>query len=192
MASFFSSPSSRNKLKSLTTDRDDDKFIQRVDGGVQLNIPVPGPFGSGTIPINLTKQSAKDVTRQVAQGITLGTADEIESYVRSLAGKDRDEALEEIRTEIKRFEQNNPGVALSSEIVGSALTGGLGLGKTAVRTFLKSTGSGWRDLVTVGSAVSVGVLNIPCISKFIRGISLTAQTIENVPLQPVILCLTPS
>ena len=142
MASFFSSPSSRNKLKSLTTDRDDDKFIQRVDGGVQLNIPVPGPFGSGTIPINLTKQSAKDVTRQVAQGITLGTADEIESYVRSLAGKDKDEALEEIRTEIKRFEQNNPGVALSSEIVGSALTGGLGIGKTAVRTFLKSTGLG--------------------------------------------------
>ena len=38
MASFFSSSSSRNKLKSLTTDRDNDKFIQRVDGGVQLNI----------------------------------------------------------------------------------------------------------------------------------------------------------
>ena len=102
MTSFFSSSSSRNKLKSLTTNRDDDKFIQRVDGGVQLNIPVPGPFGSSSIPINLTKQSAKDVTRQVAQGITLGTADEIESYVRSLAGKDRDEALEEIRTEIKK------------------------------------------------------------------------------------------
>ena len=142
MTSFFSSSSSRNKLKSLTTNRDDDKFIQRVDGGVQLNIPVPGPFGSSSIPINLTKKSAKDVTRQVAQGITLGTADEVESYVRSLAGKDRNEALEEIRTEIKKFEQNNPGVALSSEIVGSALTGGLGLGKTAVRTFLKSTGLG--------------------------------------------------
>jgi hypothetical protein len=121
---------------------DNNKFIQRVDGGVKLNIPVPGVFGRGSIPINLTRKSAKDVSRQVAQGISLGTADEIESYVRSLAGQDRNKALDQIRTEIKTFQQNNPGVALSSEIIGGALTGGLGLGKTAVRTFLKSTGLG--------------------------------------------------
>ena len=118
------------------------KFIEKTEGGIKMNIPVPGVFGRGSIPINLTRKSAKNVSRQVAQGISLGTADEIEAYVRSLGGKDRNEALDQIRTEIKTFQQNNPGVALSAEIIGGALTGGLGLGKTAVRTFLKSTGLG--------------------------------------------------
>jgi len=60
--------------------------------------------------------------RTAAQGLTFGTADEIEAGVRSMAtGRPYQEVLDEIRGGIKAYQQTRPGQALAYEIGGAAL-----------------------------------------------------------------------
>lgn len=60
--------------------------------------------------------------RTAAQGLTFGTADEIEARVRSIAtGRPYQEVLDEIRGGIKAYQQTRPGQALAYEIGGAAL-----------------------------------------------------------------------
>jgi hypothetical protein len=64
----------------------------------------------------------KDVGRAIGQGVTFGTADEIEGFVRSLrSGVSYDDAVKKVRQEIEQFRTDEPGLAYTSEIGASAL-----------------------------------------------------------------------
>lgn len=84
-----------------------------------------------------------DLARVAAQGLTLGSSDEIEAALRTLGS---DKPFGEIRKEImdrierKREEMPIPSTAL--EIAGGLPTGWLGMGKTALSTALRSAGLG--------------------------------------------------
>lgn len=61
--------------------------------------------------------------RTAAQGLTLGTADELEARAVSLAtGRPYAEVLDEVRGKLKAYQEARPGEALASEIGGAALT----------------------------------------------------------------------
>jgi hypothetical protein len=81
-----------------------------------------------------------DVLRAaVGQGLAFGFGDEVEAFVRSI-GNDRtyDELANEIRGDIETFREEAPVLAYGSELLGGALTGGAGLGRTAASTALRS------------------------------------------------------
>ena len=73
----------------------------------------------------------RDLIRTAAQGISFGTADEIEAFVQSKVGdRSYTKNLEVIRGQIKKFAEENPKLAVGAEIAGSiptALAGGAGL-----------------------------------------------------------------
>ena len=78
----------------------------------------------------------RDIGRAAAQGISFGTADEAEAFVRSVVGeKSYSENLEKIRSEIKKFQEDRPVLATGAEIAGSiptALLGGAGLARAGI------------------------------------------------------------
>lgn len=86
----------------------------------------------------------RDLIRAGAQGLSFGTGDEIEAFVRSRVGDQTyAENLGTIRSEIKNFADENPGIALGAEIAGSiptALAGGAGLARLGVKGALKVGG----------------------------------------------------
>jgi hypothetical protein len=87
--------------------------------------------------------------RTFAQGLSLGTSDEIEAGLRSLLGKvgitdeDRDykEIRDKLRSELKQYKKQNPGTAVTAELVGAIvpsviqtlLSGGLAAPMTIAR-----------------------------------------------------------
>lgn len=84
-----------------------------------------------------------DLARVAAQGLTLGSSDEIEAAIRSLGS---DKSYGEIRKEImglvERKREQMPYFAPVTEIVGGLPTGLAGVGKTALSTALRSLGLG--------------------------------------------------
>lgn len=79
------------------------------------------------------------VVRSALQGVTFGFADEIEAGIRQflpevLGGGEYGELVSEIRGGLEEFRSDNPGVAITSEVVGSvvpAVIGGLLTGGAA-------------------------------------------------------------
>lgn len=88
--------------------------------------------------------SFKNILRSaIGQGLAFGFGDEIEAFVGSLASdKKYEDLVGEIRSDLQAFREQAPGLAYGSEIAGGLLTGGLGVGKTALTTGLKSAGIG--------------------------------------------------
>jgi len=81
-----------------------------------------------------------DVGRAIGQGVTFGTSDELEAFVRSKfteSGKSFDEELDTIRSEMKSFSDAHPYTALGLEIAGSLPTA-VGLGRTLARKGIES------------------------------------------------------
>jgi len=77
----------------------------------------------------------------VGQGALLGFGDELEAKVKTLWDAiPYDEIVKEIRTELKSFEERNPGTAITAEILGSIaptalmLMSGVGTGGAAANT----------------------------------------------------------
>jgi hypothetical protein len=61
--------------------------------------------------------------RMLGQGLTFGGADEAEAFIRSWLGEGTyEQERDKIRSEIKQFQQDNPGTALTGEILGGLLT----------------------------------------------------------------------
>ena len=79
----------------------------------------------------------------IGQGLALGFGDEVEAFVRSL-GSDRkySELVKEVRGDIDRFREESPVLAYGSELLGGALTGGAGVGRTVGSTALRSAAVG--------------------------------------------------
>ena len=82
--------------------------------------------------------------RLFSQGLSFGTADEIEAFAKSLFGeKTYAENRDEIRANIKKFKEDNPVLATGLEIGGSlptAALGGLGLARAGIQGVGKIAG----------------------------------------------------
>jgi len=87
-----------------------------------------------------------DVGRALAQGLTFGTADEAEAFVRSKfmeGGKSYEEELENIRGDIKAYSEAHPYTSFALELIGSlptAIAGGAGLARLGVKSGAKIAG----------------------------------------------------
>jgi len=81
---------------------------------------------------------AFDIGRQIAQGLTFGTADEAEAFIRSQftsSGLSYDEEIGKIRGEMRQYQEAHPYMSLFFEAVGAlptALAGGAGLARLGV------------------------------------------------------------
>ena len=85
------------------------------------------------------------ILRQMAQGVSLNTADEIEAYLKTLGGGDREAALRDIRMKLKNYQTASPIASTAAEIVGSlplAVVGAPAAGSTLVRSAAKVAGVG--------------------------------------------------
>ncbi len=89
-----------------------------------------------------------DLSRSfVGQGVAFGFGDEIEAKIRSFfpGAKPEDEILQEVRQKIADFQKSNPGLAITTELIGAIipalLTGGLGSGGLVAQS-LRGAGIG--------------------------------------------------
>ena len=154
----------------------------------------------------------KDYARAIlGQGFGLGFGDEAEAYVRSiLSGKEYDEVIKEVRSEIEQFKEEQPVAAYGSELAGGLLTGVAGLGRTAlaqavkkapkttaaIQSGLYGVGTGEGDIRTqeglmqrgVGGAVSgtLGLAGSSIGQAFLPKVTPEARKLlkEGVPLTP--------
>tara|TARA_R100001510_G_scaffold33396_1_gene29881 strand:- start:74 stop:1573 length:1500 start_codon:yes stop_codon:yes gene_type:complete len=90
------------------------------------------------------QQNFKNILRSaVGQGLAFGFGDEVEAFVRSIGtDKKYEDLVKEVRGDLAKFKKEQPALAYGSEIAGSLLTGGLGLGRTALATGARSAGVG--------------------------------------------------
>jgi len=99
----------------------------------------PIPEGEGD-----AARGFKDVLRSaLGQGLALGFGDEIEAFVTSkLTGEEYKDVVKGIRKDIETFKKESPILAGATELAGGLITGGAGLGKTALTTAARSAGLG--------------------------------------------------
>lgn len=73
--------------------------------------------------ITMSPESMKASVRNVLQGVTFNTFDEIEAAVRTAFGdRSYDENINLIRDELKQYAQENPSSAVTQEIVGALMS----------------------------------------------------------------------
>jgi hypothetical protein len=94
-------------------------LLQQVAGGMPGQQQAPMP--TAPIPVAIQPPAPTQRLRTVAQGATLGAADEAEAYLRSLAGEDYETALADIRSKTKAYQQQAPGEALGYEALGGLI-----------------------------------------------------------------------
>ena len=75
-------------------------------------------------------EAAWDVLRQVGQGVSFGTTDELEAYIRSkmpdsFGYGDYDEEIKKVSSEIDEYREENPGSAAMAEIAGALMVPGM-------------------------------------------------------------------
>lgn len=84
--------------------------------------------------------------RSAAQGITFGTADELEAFIRSAIGETTyKQERDKIRAELEKFRSDFPVEAYGTEIISSIPSGAgfaAGLGRMGVKGALKKAGAG--------------------------------------------------
>ena len=91
---------------------------------------------------NTTRKNS-DITNFVrttlGQGTMLGFGDEIEAGLRSVfSDKKYSDVYKEINDELKQFRKDRPVLSVASELAGSLPSGALGIGKTLLKTAIKS------------------------------------------------------
>lgn len=85
------------------------------------------------------------ILRSMAQGLTLNTADEIEAYLKTLSGGDREAALRDIRMNLKNYQTASPITSTAAEMTGSlplAFVGAPAAGTTLLRSTAKVSAVG--------------------------------------------------
>ena len=123
--------------------------------------------------------------RAVLQGLSFGSADEIEAFIRSLGGADQEEVLDSIRTNLELYRQADPIGSITREAAGAIIptvlaapfTGGAsvpaGVGRLAALgaveggAYAFNTGEGGfknRAARVPGGAATGAILN-PAVSK---------------------------
>ena len=160
----------------------------------------------GTLPENATfsdiynpefGQDLANLGRQGAQGMSFGSSDEIEAALRSLLGeKSYSENLDSIRSELAKFDEENPEASMGAFIAGIAPTLGISapalftslatrLGKYKASSALGAlggftegflTGEGARDRIEEGATWGIiGGLTGPVL---IKGLELAPQVAQ--------------
>lgn len=94
-------------------------LLQQVAGNMPGQQQAPMP--TAPIPVAIQPPAPTQRLRTVAQGATLGAADEAEAYLRSLTGEDYETALADIRSKTKAYQQQAPGEALGYEALGGLI-----------------------------------------------------------------------
>lgn len=100
---------------------------------------------SGSEPVESSSEEVSygaGLARAGLQGLSFGFADEIEAFLRK-GDMPYEEKLAQVRQAIDQFSEQNPGTALTAEIVGSlptALLGGAGLARAGVTGAAKVAG----------------------------------------------------
>ena len=111
--------------------------LREVDQFAAPEVPSPERF---------TPEYFAGLGRSAAQGITFGTADEIEGFVRSLLGeKTYKQERDKIRAGLEKFRSDFPVEAYGTEIAASIPTMGgaaAGLARLGVRGAMKQAGAG--------------------------------------------------
>jgi hypothetical protein len=111
--------------------------LKRKREATLQNQPIPEGEGDAA-------RGFKDVLRSaLGQGLALGFGDEIEAFVTSkLTGEEYKDVVKGIRKDIETFKKESPILAGATELAGGLITGGAGLGKTALTTAARSAGLG--------------------------------------------------
>jgi hypothetical protein len=106
--------------------------------------------GRRTRPDPTPATNLKNTGRSLLQGATLGFGDEITAGARSLFGEDYDTALEDERGQVAAFNRENPvGSFLTEGLGGLALTGPVGLARSAISRFAPQAAE--RGLASLGA-----------------------------------------
>lgn len=104
-----------------------DEFAKQGEVGsdlsVEQDITEVDPFAMSEVGLDVGTDKARRATvRNVLQGATFNTADEIEAAFRSAFGDETyDENIDLIRNEMKAYAEARPGEALSQQVVGGFL-----------------------------------------------------------------------
>jgi len=112
----------------------------QMSGGANNTARVPDNYEATT----MTK------LKTVLQGLSFGSSDEIEAFVRSLGKQDYDTVLQSIRDDLSMFREANPlqalalesGGAVASSIAAAPFTGGASVPATAARLALLGAAEG--------------------------------------------------
>lgn len=120
---------------------------------------------------------AGGIARSLAQGASFGFADEAEAAIRALVDNDDGEDFsssyrrnrDQVRQELELFREANPGIALTSEVIGGFAVPGFGAAKTVAK------GATLAARVARGAAVGAGTGAV-----FGAG---TAKEVEEVPFE---------
>lgn len=122
--------------KRMFTDEQIDAHVQSLD--------LQKTFSRSVLDPNQPEPPSQ-ILRSMAQGLTFNTADEIEAYLKTLGGGDREAALRDIRMGLKNYQAASPIASTAAEIVGSlplAVVGGPAAGSTLLRSAVKVAGVG--------------------------------------------------
>lgn len=85
--------------------------------------PMADPLMISDTGVESTEAQRTGAIRSVFQGLSFGTADEAEAFLKSIVGeKSYSENIDQIRSEMKQYMQENPGQALTGEIIGGLMT----------------------------------------------------------------------
>ena len=104
------SPVARNEVQQ--------QLVERVTG---KRGGLPPPAAPAALPED---PAAMNFGRTFAQGVTFGSGDEIEALIRSMlpegmGGGEYKEIRNKVREELSRYRQQNPGIAITTELVGA-------------------------------------------------------------------------
>jgi hypothetical protein len=94
---------------------------QLIDQVTQTRGGLPTATAPAALPEDPT---AMNLGRTFAQGVTFGSGDEIEALIRSMlpegmGGGEYKEIRNKVREELSRYKQQNPGTAITAELVGA-------------------------------------------------------------------------
>lgn len=145
-----------------------DPARQAILSGAQQPQPQGGLSAERLAMLGMKPKAPADsqIIRNLAQGVTLGWADEIEAAVRSvvpesLGGRKYDVIRDEIRKKLNDYKKENPAKAITAEVVGAIIptviatvaTGGAAA-PAAVPTLARLAGIGALEGAVAGAGTS--------------------------------------
>jgi hypothetical protein len=106
------------QAKAMTTPNGQRMFTdEQIDAHIK-QLDLQKTFSRSVLDPNQPEPPSQ-IMRSMAQGLTLNTADEIEAYLRTLGGGDREAALRDIRMKLKNYQAASPVTSTVAEGVGS-------------------------------------------------------------------------
>ena len=106
------------QAKAMTTSDGQRMFTdEQIDAHIK-QLDLQRTFSRSVLDPNQPEPPSQ-IMRSMAQGLTFKTADEIEAYLRTLSGGDREAALRDIRTNLKNYQAASPIASTVAEGVGS-------------------------------------------------------------------------